>query len=81
MVHNCVQAIARDVLKEGMLAAAAEGFDCRLHVYDEIACVQRKTDKTHTVERLAEIMSRPLPWAPGLLLGAAGWAGPFYKKD
>ena len=81
ITENAAQAIARDVLKEGMLAAAAEGFDCRLHVYDEIACVQRKTDKTHTVERLAEIMSRPLPWAPGLLLGAAGWAGPFYKKD
>ena len=81
VVENLVQSIARDVLKEGMLAAAADGFDLRMTAHDEIVCLQRVTDKVHTWQRLAGIMSRPLPWAPGLLLGAAGWAAPFYKKD
>ena len=79
--ENMVQRVARDVLKDCMLAAADEGFDIRFHNYDEIATIHRLTDKVHTVDRLKAIMSRPLPWAPGLLLGAAGWAGPFYKKD
>jgi DNA polymerase len=81
LVENAVQSVARDVLKEGMLSAADDGFIINLHVYDEIGTLHPKSDTYHTVERLCEIMSRPIPWAPGLLLGAAGWAGPYYKKD
>jgi len=79
--ENAVQAVARDVLKEGMLRADADGFNIVLHVYDEICCEERITDRYHSVERLAEHMSAPIDWAPGLPLGAAGWSGPFYKKD
>ena len=31
--------------------------------------------------KTVEIMSRPIPWAPGLPLGADGWVGKFFKKD
>ena len=32
-------------------------------------------------ESMAEIMGRPIDWAPGLLLRADGYATPFYMKD
>lgn len=79
--EQACQATAREVLKESMLSAAADGFDIRYHNYDELGVLQRKDDTYHTVERLAEHMTKPLSWAPGLPLGAAGWAGPYYRKD
>ena len=36
IVHNCVQATARDCLKESMLALNDAGFDIRAHVHDEV---------------------------------------------
>jgi hypothetical protein len=32
-------------------------------------------------EDMAEVMSRPIEWAPGLLLRADGYDTKFYKKD
>ena len=37
---------------------------------------EEKTD-----EEMQEIMGRPLPWAPGLPLRAAGFEADFYMKD
>ena len=79
--EQACQATAREVLKEGMLSAASDGFDIRYHNYDEIGVIHRIDDTYHTVERLAERMTKPLSWAPGLPLGAAGWHGKFYRKD
>jgi len=79
--EQACQSTAREVLKEGMLSAAADGFDIRYHNYDEIGVLQRVDDAYHTVERLAEHMTKPLAWAPGLPLGAAGWSGRYYRKD
>jgi DNA polymerase bacteriophage-type len=79
-VEQATQSVARDVLKEGLLACAADGFDTRLHIYDEIGTMCQRDDDRHTVERLAELMTRPLAWAPGLPLKAEGWAGRYYRK-
>lgn len=81
LTENAVQAVARDILKEGMLRADEDGFNIVGHVYDEIITCHTKTDTYHTVKRLADLMTQPIDWAPGLLLGAAGWSGSFYKKD
>lgn len=81
LTENIVQAIARDVLRDGLLAAHKAGFKVVGHVHDEIIALQRRGDNRFTVDLLREIMSTALPWAPGLPLGAAGWAGPYYKKD
>lgn len=79
--ENIVQAIARDVLKSGMLRAKAAGFNMRGHVHDEIITLQRKGDNYFTVERLREIMAQPLAWFPTLQLDAAGYSAQFYRKD
>ena len=31
--------------------------------------------------RVLEIMSQPVPWAPGLPLDAEGWTDYYFKKD
>ena len=38
-------------------------------------------DNDAMLAKTVEIMSRPVPWAPGLPLGADGWVGKFFKKD
>lgn len=80
-IEQCTQGFARDVLKAGMLRARDAEFDMVLHVYDEIGAEEDEDDTYHTVERLRELMSAPIDWAPGLPLGAAGWSGPVYRKD
>lgn len=81
LVENIVQAIARDVLKAGLIRASRDGFQIVMHVHDEIVSHERKDDRYHTKERLQEHMTAPLTWAPGMFLGGAGWTGPFYMKD
>lgn len=81
ITENIVQAIARDVLAIILRRAHKDGFYLVGHVHDEAIPVARKGDNYFTVERMIELMKRPIRWAPGLPLGAAGWSGPFYKKD
>ena len=79
IVENLVQAVARDVLAEGLRNAKAKGFDIVLHVHDEIV-EEVPLDSQLTLEDLIECMARPISWAPGLPLAAAGEVTPFYKK-
>jgi DNA polymerase len=81
LIENIVQAIACDILSYGLMRADKAGFDIALHVHDEIITEADIDDTEHTVEKLIELMTAPIQWAPGLPLGAAGWEGPFYKKD
>ena len=39
------------------------------------------TAEGSSVDPVCEIMSRPIPWAPGLPLAAAGFKTEYYKKD
>ena len=79
LVENCVQAIARDCLAEAIERLEALGYAVVFHVHDEVVieCTPDRAD----LDRVAAIMSQPLPWAPGLPLGADGWIGDFYKKE
>jgi DNA polymerase len=80
-VENIVQAIAREVLLEGLKKAHADGFKIPFHVHDEIITEVDIEDEERDLERLKSHMSAPIDWAPGLPLGAAGWEGFFYRKD
>lgn len=80
-IENFVQAIARDILREGMLKAADEGFNIVMHVHDEIVAQHKKGSNYHTVERLIGCMSAALKEYPGLPLGAAGYTAEIYRKD
>lgn len=81
LTENVVQAVARDVLCEGLMRAHKRGFDLRGHVHDEIIALRSIGDPRYSWEALRECMIAPIKWAPGLPLGGAGWHGSFYRKD
>lgn len=80
IVHNCVQAIARDCLREAMLNLEHDGWDMRFTVHDEIVCSEPE-HSGRGWERMAAQMAMPIDWAPGLLLRADGYECEFYQKD
>ena len=80
LVENIVQALARDVLAEGLKKAHRKKFTIVMHIHDEIV-TEVKEDSPLGVDDLIACMAAKLPWAPGLPLGAAGWEGYFYRKD
>ncbi|MFK7695384.1 DNA polymerase [Paenibacillus sp. HJGM_3] len=79
LVENLVQAIARDCLAESLTRLDGEGYNVVMHVHDE--AVLDVPIGTGSVEHVTEIMSRPISWAPGLPLAAAGFECEFYQKD
>jgi DNA polymerase bacteriophage-type len=89
LTENIVQAVARDVLAEGMLIAEQAGLTIVGHVHDEILCEQREVHPAASNVRIAEhdplfwleqCMSKPIDWAPGLPLAAEGSEMEFYAK-
>lgn len=80
LAENCVQATARDCLRESMMALDREGFDIRMHVHDEVI-INEPRDSGRGYEDVCEIMGRPIAWAPDLPLRADGYETDFYKKD
>ena len=79
LVHNCVQATARDLLRDAMMRLDKAGFDIRMHVHDEI--IVNEPVGGRTVDEVCEIMSITPGWAHGLPMKAAGFETDFYMKD
>ena len=79
LVENLVQAIARDCLAESMMRLDAEGYKTVMHVHDEV--VLDVPMGTGSVEHVTAVMGKPISWAPGLPLRAAGFECDFYMKD
>lgn len=78
LVENIVQAYARDCLAVAMVRLDEAGYDITFHVHDEI--IVEAPDGSRW-EDVAEIMGRPIDWAPGLLLRGDGYSTKFYMKD
>jgi DNA polymerase bacteriophage-type len=78
ITENLVQAIARDVLAEGMLRANNGGFTIVGHTHDEIICVE--SGLASVLDALVYYMTEPMPWAPDLQLKAEGYESKVYKK-
>lgn len=78
LVENIVQAYARDCLAVALLRLDEAGYDITFHVHDEIIAEAPEGSRW---EDLAEIMGRPIDWAPGLILRGDGYETKFYMKD
>lgn len=78
LVENIVQAYARDCLAVALVRLDEAGYNIVSHVHDEIIA-EAPVDSRW--EDMAEIMSSPIPWAPGLKLDADGYETKFYRKD
>lgn len=80
LAENIVQAVARDLLAEGLRNADAAGFEVVGHVHDEIIAMT-PTQGGLDVNALIKCMSTLPSWAKGMPVGATGWEGKFYLKD
>ena len=78
LVENIVQAFARDCLAVAMVRLSEAGYRICFHVHDEL--IAEMPDGSRWQD-MAEIMGRPIEWAPGLLLRADGYETKFYMKD
>ena len=79
LVENITQAVARDCLAESIMRLDALGIPVVFHVHDEVIC--EVPIDSYTAEDIAEIMSAPISWAPGLPLKADAYECPYYRKD
>ncbi|WP_373845024.1 DNA polymerase [Clostridium sp.] len=79
LVENITQAIARDCLAESIKRLTKLGYKVVFHVHDEVVidCPEEYAD----LKRVCDLMSQPIPWAPGLPLNADGFVAKFYKKE
>lgn len=80
LVENVVQAIARDVLVDGLHRADARGFEVVGHVHDEVVTLVDE-DSPLDDGALSEALSVAPIWAFGLPLAAAGYTDTIYRKD
>ena len=80
IVHNCTQAVARDILASMMPAIENNGFEILLTVHDEVI-TQAPIDNIHNEKLLSQLMSVPPEWASDLPLAAEGFESLRYKKD
>lgn len=78
LVENITQAVARDCLRESMLALDAAGYTQLTTVHDEIVLEAGLDSHIHDVE---QIMGQDIPWAPGLPLKADGFETAYYMKE
>ena len=82
LTENVVQAIARDCLAIAIENLEAAGLPIVFHIHDEVVIdVAPFADDETMLSRVEQIMTLPIPWAPGLPLNADGWVGKYFKKD
>jgi len=80
ITENIVQAIARDILCDGMYQMDLHHQDIIGHVHDEVIIEQDEAYAEGTLQQMNQIMSTPPHWAPGMLLGAEGFITKRYRK-
>ena len=79
LVENITQAVARDCLFYSIEQLTAAGYRIVFDIHDEV--VIEAPAGLADLDQVVEIMSRPIPWAPGLPLNADGWVDGYFKKD
>ena len=79
LVENCVQAIARDCLRDMLLRL--RDLDIVFHVHDEMIAEADAEEAPLALKTMLDAMAAPINWAPGLLLKGDGFICDYYQKD
>ena len=77
ITENITQAVARDVLRDGLLGADKDEYDLIMHVHDEGVAEE---DGVHTLSDFEHVLCNSSPWATGLPLKAEGYSANRYRK-
>lgn len=80
LTENIVQAIARDCLAETLMRLEDRYPESPvvMHIHDEVV-MDAEIDVS--ADEICALMAEPIPWAPGLVLKAAGFESNYYMKD
>lgn len=81
LAENIVQATARDLLGNRMLALYENGFLPVCHIHDEVLVEVSEVTAKEDYARMVDIMSISPEWAKDLPLRADGYTTKFYLKD
>lgn len=82
LTENVTQAVARDILANGMTLADRRGLDLRMHVHDQAVAVSPAQRAKADLATLIECLTTRPKWANAKLpLKAAGLVTPIFLKD
>jgi DNA polymerase len=81
LIENIVQAIAFDIMQEGMLSADTNGYPVFGTVHDELLSLRKKgTSNIKELERLVCVIAEKGRWGHGIPLAAKGFICERYEK-
>jgi DNA polymerase len=76
--ENVTQAVARDIMLDGMFEVERAGYETVLTVHDEL--LAEHAEGFGDLDEFCALISKNPPWAAGLPIAAAGWRGDRYRK-
>lgn len=79
LVHNCVQAIARDCLCAAMKRLTDAGYKICAHIHDEV--ILEMPEGKGSLDDAVRIMRQNESWNEGLVMNADGFEAKYYQKD
>lgn len=79
LVHNCVQAIARDCLCAAMKRLTDAGYKICAHIHDEV--ILEMPEGKGSLDDAVRIMCQNESWNEGLVMNADGFEAKYYQKD
>lgn len=79
LVHNCVQAIARDCLCAAMKRLTDTGYKICAHIHDEV--ILEMPEGKGSLDGAVRVMCQNETWNEGLVMNADGFEAKYYQKD